>query len=112
MNISTNTSSQQPSKESIMPKQFILLNALIPQDFGYSLAEMVEAAEEWGCKFMVSEGLRDPGSKPLTQKYYYLTSNSLEALRQCVEAIDLTGVVVEVTGVWDNVVVKEEIVVH
>ncbi len=90
--------------------KYILLNALIPQDFGLTVEEMAEAATEWGCTFEMSEGLRDPGSRPLTQKYYYLTSTSLDALKQCIENVDLTGNIVEVTAIYDQFTTEELIV--
>ena len=95
-----------------MKHKFILLNAVIPQDFSCSLAEMVEAAEEFGCHVLMSEGLRDPGSVTMSQMYYFFTGPTKEALEQMVTATQLTGVVVETQGVYDQLETKEVVYIY
>ena len=40
-----------------MAPRYILLNALIPQDFGLTADELKEAVEEFGCSLVISKGL-------------------------------------------------------
>jgi glycine cleavage system regulatory protein len=89
-----------------MTNKYLLLNALIPQDFGITIAELKEAAEEFGCSLIISEGLRDPGSRPSTQDYYFLTGPSVKAIEQMVNQVDLTGIIVEITNVFDQAITE------
>ena len=85
-----------------MTTRYILLNALIPQDFGTTPAELKEAAAEFGCDVIISEGLRDVGSVPATQGYYFITAPTLEAMSLLVNNVDLSGVVVRYDEVHDQ----------
>ena len=85
-----------------MTPRYMLLNALIPQDFGLTVDELKEAVEEFGCSLVISEGLRDPGSTPATQFYYFITGPSLEAMTQMVNNVDLSGVVVRYDEIHDQ----------
>lgn len=85
-----------------MTPKYILLNAIIPQDFGITHEELKEAAAEWGCELLISEGLRDPGSIPAVQPYYYLVAPTMEAMTQMVNNTDLGGVVVRFDEIHDQ----------
>jgi len=83
--------------------KYILLNAIIPQDFSLNtVEELKEAVEEFGCSLLVSEGLRDPGSMTPNQDYYYITSNTKEAMEQMCTTVDLCGTMVEVSAIFDQ----------
>ena len=82
--------------------RYILLNALIPQDLGTTPEELKEAAAEFGCDVIISEGLRDVGSIPATQVYYFITAPTLEAMTVLVNNVDLSGVVVRYDEVHDQ----------
>ena len=85
-----------------MKQRYLLLNALIPQDFGTTPEELKEAAAEFGCDVVISEGLRDVGSVPATQGYYFITAPSLAAMEALVNSVDLSGVVVRYDEVHDQ----------
>ena len=82
--------------------RFLLLNALIPQDFGITIDELREAAQEFGCDIVASEGLRDIGSIPATQAYYFLTASTKEAMEAMVTSVDLSGIMVEYSTIYDQ----------
>lgn len=83
--------------------KYLLLNAIIPQDFSLAtVEELKEALEEFGCSLLVSEGLRDPGCMTPTQDYYFITSNTKEAMEQMCNAVDMPGTMVEISAVYDQ----------
>ena len=92
-----------------MPK-YLLLNAVIPEDFGCDVSEMIEAANEFGCSVISSTGLRDVGSIPATRLYYYFVSDTIEAMTRMVNDIGLDGHVIEYTAVFDQTQTDELII--
>jgi len=85
---------------------YMLLNPIRPESFGVSLEETIEAVEEFGCKVEESKG-NLIGS---TISYYYIVSNSLDALHNLVTACDMDGSIVEILH-WYDQVVQEEVVI-
>jgi hypothetical protein len=79
--------------------QYVLLNPLLPEQFDLSsVADLSEAVEEFGC-FLLS-------SKKDDVTYYYATAISLKALEQMCSVVDLSGVVLQVGGIFSNEVVE------
>jgi hypothetical protein len=81
--------------------KYLLLNPLCPEIFGGNITEteMLGALEEFGCKAIMSEGNTETGSV----MHWYATSDSLEALQQMVNTVDLEGNIVEVNRVFDQI---------
>lgn len=78
--------------------QYILLNQLAPEDFGLTnTEEILEALEEFGCKALVSKDIQ--GNDVL-----YATAPRLKMLSNMCEAVDLPGIVVRYTDIFDQFV--------
>lgn len=82
-------------------KQYILLNPLSPEIFGGNITEteFIEALEEFGCKAIMSEGNTETG----TEMHWYAVANTKEALEQMVNTVDLEGIILEFTQVFDQI---------
>ena len=76
--------------------KYILLNALTLQDlFIPTHEEMIEAIEEFGCKALTSKDVAG-------NRTYFVTSTTPEALTRLCEAVELPGIVLEYTAVFDQ----------
>lgn len=81
-----------------MKYKFILLNAVNPADFALeTIEELVEAAEEWGCKMISSKDL-------LGNTTYYFVAETIKALEQMCTNTEMPGIVVEANAIYDQYV--------
>ena len=79
-----------------MPK-FILLNPLNPDDFSCTYEQMIEALEEFGVKTLIS-------SDTLGNPVVYAVSSNKDTLINMCETVELPGIVLEYTAVYDQAV--------
>jgi hypothetical protein len=77
--------------------KFILLNALNPDDFSCTYDEMIEALAEFGVQTLVS-------SDTLGNSVVYAVSNNKQTLLNMTETVELPGIVLEYTAVYDQAV--------
>jgi len=81
-----------------MQYKYILLNAVNPADFSLeTIEQLVEAAEEWGCKLIVSKDL-------LGNDTFYFVAETIKALEQMCTNTEMPGVVVEANAIYDQYV--------
>lgn len=76
--------------------KYLLLNPLVADNFSCSVNEMLEALEEFGCKYITSLDTKG-------QVMYYATANSKEALEQMCTNVELDGSIIEYTCIYDQV---------
>lgn len=77
--------------------KFILLNPLNPDDFSCTYDEMIEALEEFGVKTLLSHDT-------LGNTTVYAVSGSKDTLLNMCETVELPGIVLEYTAVYDQMV--------
>jgi hypothetical protein len=77
--------------------KFILLNALNPDDFSCTYNEMIEALEEFGVQTLMS-------CDTLGNPVVYGVSNNKDTLISMCEQVELPGIVLEYTAVYDQMV--------
>ena len=82
---------------SLTLNKFILLNPLNPEDFSCTYEEMIEALEEFGVKTLLSHNT-------LGETTVYAVSATKETLVSMCEQVELPGVVLEYTAVYDQMV--------
>ena len=76
--------------------KFILLNALNRQDFVIDTdEEMVESIKEFGCDVLMSHDVAG-------QTTYYAVAKTKEALINMCETVEMPGIVLEYTAVYDQ----------
>jgi hypothetical protein len=80
-----------------MTNRYILLNALNPDDFSCTYGEMIEALEEFGVQTLFS-------SDTLGNTTAYATAKNKETLLSMCETVELPGIVLEYTAVYDQAV--------
>ena len=78
-----------------MTTRYILLNALNPDDFSCTWDEMIEASEEFGVQTLFS-------TDTLGNRTAYATAKNKEALVSMCEQVELPGIVLEYTAVYDQ----------
>lgn len=75
--------------------KFILLSALSTDYFGMeTYEELKESLEEFGCSYLISH-------QPNGEVRYYAVANTKEAIERMCEAVELPGVVLEYTAIYD-----------
>jgi hypothetical protein len=79
-----------------MTIRYILLNALNPDDFSCTYNEMIEALEEFGVQTLFS-------SDTVGNTTAYATARSKETLVSMCEQVELPGIILEYTAVYDQV---------
>ena len=78
--------------------KFILLNALTKQDFVIDTdEEMIESIKEFGCDVLMSHDVAG-------QTTYYAVAKTKEALINMCETVEMPGIVLEYTAVYDQYV--------
>ena len=77
--------------------KFILLNPLNPDDFSCTYEQMIEALEEFGVKTLIS-------SDTLGNPVVYAVSSNKDTLINMCETVELPGIVLEYTAVYDQAV--------
>ena len=76
--------------------KYILLSPLTPEHFGLdNPLEILEALNEFGCGMLFS-------SFPDGRSVYYATSNNQDALTRMCETVQLPGIVLEYTAIYDQ----------
>jgi hypothetical protein len=80
--------------------KYMLLNPLVPADFGISAQELVESINEFGCKAEKVTTNNTPDSKTVFFAYAY----SLETLERLVNETQLDGPIVTVIAMYDQVI--------
>ena len=81
-----------------MTKKFILLNPLDCKSLVVNTPEeIIEALEEFGCKAVFSY------SNTHDETFIYASADTKEAIEAMVDSVDLDGIIVEYTGVFDNI---------
>ena len=81
-----------------MSKKFILLNPLDCKSLVVNTpAEIVEALAEFGCKAVFSY------SNTHDETFIYASADTKEAIEAMVDAVDLDGIILEYSGVFDNI---------
>lgn len=80
---------------SLTLNRFILLNPLNPDDFSCTYAEMIEALEEFGVKTLMSHDT-------LGNTSVYAVSGNKDTLINMCEQVELPGIVLEYTAVYDQ----------
>lgn len=78
--------------------KFLLLNPLCADDFSCTTEEMLEALEEFGCKYITSLDTKG-------QVRYYATASTKEALEQMCTNVELDGSVIEYSTVYDQAMI-------
>ena len=81
--------------------KYILLNAVKPADFKLNtIEELQEAAAEFACGILTSTGTNNAAQ-------FFFTAKDKRSLEIMCDTVDLPGVVVEVSAVFDNVIIEE-----
>jgi len=76
--------------------KYILLSAMSPDQFGLStFAEIEEALAEFGASTLISH-------QPNGESVVYAVANTKEALLRMCETVDLPGIVLEYTAIYDQ----------
>lgn len=76
--------------------KYILLTPFIPEFFGLETHdELLEAVNEFGCNLLLSHF-------PNGDTSYFTVSNSKDALIRMCETVDLPGIVLEYSAVYDQ----------
>lgn len=79
--------------------KFLLLTPLIPSMFGMkTYNELTESLEEFGLSTLHSVD-------PLGNIVYFAVSNTKDAMTNMTEQVELPGIVIEYTAVYDQAVV-------
>ena len=79
--------------------KYLLLTPLIPSMFGMkTYDEITESLEEFGLSTLQSVD-------PLGNIVYFAVSNTKEAMTSMTEQVELPGIVIEYTAVYDQAVV-------
>jgi len=78
--------------------KYLLLTPLIPKYFSIdTFEEIKEALAEFGCQYIISKD-------PMGDNILFATAKSLKIIVNMVEIVNLPGVVVECTSVYDQFV--------
>lgn len=86
-----------------MKFKYILLNAMTPEDFGLdNPTDLIEAVEEFGCKVLKSHDTTG-------QTTYYAISDTPEAMINMTETVELPGIVLEYTAVFDQFLIGDSV---
>ena len=76
--------------------KYILLTPFVPEFFGIeTYEELSEAVAEFGCGLLISRF-------PNGDTSYFIVSNSKDALIRMCETVDLPGIVLEYSAVYDQ----------
>lgn len=76
--------------------KYILLTPFVPEFFGLETHdELLEAVNEFGCGLLISHF-------PNGDTCYFTVSNSKDALIRMCETVDLPGIVLEYSAVYDQ----------
>jgi hypothetical protein len=78
-----------------MTNRYILLNALNPDDFSCTHEEMIEALHEFGVQTLLSHDT-------VGNEVVYAVSNNKQTLLNMTETVELPGIVLEYTAVYDQ----------
>jgi hypothetical protein len=79
--------------------KYLLLTPLIPSMFGMrTYDEITESLEEFGCDTLQSVD-------PLGNIVYFATAKTKEIMTNMTETVELPGIVIEYTAVYDQAVV-------
>ncbi len=78
-----------------MTNRFLLLNPLNPEDFQCTYDEMLEALAEFGVQVLAS-------SNTLGNTVVYAVSDSADTLTGMCEQVELPGVIIEYTSIYDQ----------
>ena len=77
---------------------YILLTQLSPEDFGLTTTkEIEEALAEFGCKALISKNIKG-------DDVIYATAPKLRVMSNMCENVDLPGIVVKYTDIFDQFV--------
>ena len=77
--------------------RFLLLTPLIPSMFGMdTYAEITESLDEFGCSTLTS-------MDPLGNTVMFATAKTSVALTNMTESVELPGIVIEYTAVYEQV---------
>jgi hypothetical protein len=80
-----------------MTIRYILLNALNPDDFSCTYNEMIEALGEFGVQTLIS-------TDTVGNTTVYAVANSVGTLISMTEQVELPGIILEYTAVYDQVI--------
>jgi hypothetical protein len=80
--------------------KYMLLNPLVPADFGISAQELIDAAHEFGCKLEKVTTNNTPDSKTM----FFAWSYEKKTLERLINETQLDGAMVEVTAMYDQVI--------
>jgi hypothetical protein len=78
--------------------KYLLLNPMSPDMFGLeTFDELIDALDEFACGYIYSKDL-------LGNDLMFATSKSLKTITNMVETVEIPGVVVEYTAIYDQFV--------
>jgi len=79
--------------------KYLLLTPLIPSMFGMNTYdEITESLEEFGCGTLQSVD-------PLGNVVYFATAKTTEAMTNMTEQVELPGIIIEYTAVYDQAII-------
>jgi hypothetical protein len=80
-----------------MSTKYLLLNPLKARHFHCTTEEVIESLHEFGCKAILSP---DTTGETLI----YATANNKSVLENMVNEVELNGIIIEYTAIYDQVV--------
>jgi hypothetical protein len=80
-----------------MTTKYLLLNPLKARDFDCTTEEVIESLHEFGCKVILSP---DTTGETLV----YATADTRKVLENMVNEVELNGVIIEYTAIYDQIV--------
>jgi len=80
-----------------MKARYLLLNPLKARDFDCTTEEVIESLHEFGCKAVLSP---DTTGETLI----YATSDRRSVLENMVNEVELNGIIIEYTAIYDQIV--------
>lgn len=80
-----------------MKARYLLLNPLKARDFSCTTEEVIESVQEFGCKVVMSP---DTTGETLL----YAVSDRRSVLENMVNEVELNGIIVEYTAIYDQIV--------
>ncbi len=79
--------------------RFLLLTPLIPSMFGINtFNELIESLHEFGCGYLQS-------MDPLGNVVYFATASNKDVMTRMTETVEMPGIVIEYTAVYDQAVI-------
>ena len=80
-----------------MKARYLLLNPLKARDFSCTTEEVIESVREFGCKVIMSP---DTTGETLL----YAVSDNKSVLENMVNEVELNGIIIEYTAIYDQIV--------